>query len=648
MNYESKSGVVLPLNREHGLPKDNLEDIEMSPLRMVPEYCPVRHRANIIRLIRTILGADLVLNSAIRVYTIAGIAKQFDCASVIRDPVFTWFMAQPNSDFIDLEPETALKIGWNLGLRDVTRAAMRILVAENAMEALSPTPLSHSRRFTVLGRPRGELPDELENVIQHATNKYTERVQQVNADLVSPWVFTLLRIDQWKQFMQIGEMIGTVEPGADLPNINLNPRTSAATPLVASASLDKIRAHFFQVYRSLIQFMHGIANAPDSSAFSSETETSIERNRQCYVPRSRFMSYFTTWQTMVPLSRRALTDYWQRLTEAPMVWSEFVACQQLLVRQVTIFNSSIHFAVEEGKLPVPRGSIYQLDLIVLHQQVCTALAELKNAWAHPRDLEVSLARSGHLALGLTDEEFKYLPLWAGGLDDGTGGVFQEGHVPDADMGPIGPGPAYHTGYSVMSDFTDFSSSIAPSDAPAMSMVGTEDDFGGDRNTIDFDDTETLTSGRSKIAVPTGSTVTGTRAASSYAPSSVMTPSEGGSMVNAMARDVHDLSLGSSPTAETLEGTSNETAGGGDQTMGSAADRSVHDREDTAMADAGTAQDSSVIKISNHSDATAGANQACDGGKDGKDGKTQAVTNEDDEDDWSAPSDDDDDDLDNFM
>jgi len=69
--------------RDENLPRDNLDHIVMSQLRMVPDYCPVRHRANIIRLIRTILGEDLVLNSAIRVYTICGIAKQFDCASVI-------------------------------------------------------------------------------------------------------------------------------------------------------------------------------------------------------------------------------------------------------------------------------------------------------------------------------------------------------------------------------------------------------------------------------------------------------------------------------------------------------------------------------------------------------------------------------------
>jgi hypothetical protein len=44
---------------------------------------------------------------------------------------------------------------------------------------------------------------------------------------------------------------------------------------------------------------------------------------------------------------------------------------------------------------------------------------------------------------------KYLPLWADGLDDGSGGVFQE-PVPLAEMGPSEPGPGYHTGFTVPS------------------------------------------------------------------------------------------------------------------------------------------------------------------------------------------------------
>ncbi|KAI9781638.1 MAG: hypothetical protein M1839_005855 [Geoglossum umbratile] len=47
-------------------------------------------------------------------------------------------------------------------------------------------------------------------------------------------------------------------------------------------------------------------------------------------------------------------------------------------------------------------------------------------------------------LSLDENEFKYLPLYAGGNDDGSGGVFDE-PIPNAVTGPIGPGPKYHIG-----------------------------------------------------------------------------------------------------------------------------------------------------------------------------------------------------------
>jgi len=63
-------------------------------------------------------------------------------------------------------------------------------------------------------------------------------------------------------------------------------------------------------------------------------------------------------------------------------------------------------------------------------------------WATPQTLDVLVS--------LTDNEFKYLPVFAGGQDDGTGAVFTD-PVPEGVSGmvPIGPGPFFKTGYSAV-------------------------------------------------------------------------------------------------------------------------------------------------------------------------------------------------------
>lgn len=53
-------------------------------------------------------------------------------------------------------------------------------------------------------------------------------------------------------------------------------------------------------------------------------------------------------------------------------------------------------------------------------------------------------------LSLSDKEYAFLPLWAGGMNDGSGGVFA-GNIPIAERGaPSQPGPSYHTGSTLAS------------------------------------------------------------------------------------------------------------------------------------------------------------------------------------------------------
>jgi hypothetical protein len=66
------------------------EDGDMSPTgnyavhpEDIPEYCPVRHRAGIERLLRIIEGQDPRLDSAPKIWTLAVLAKYFDCKKIV-------------------------------------------------------------------------------------------------------------------------------------------------------------------------------------------------------------------------------------------------------------------------------------------------------------------------------------------------------------------------------------------------------------------------------------------------------------------------------------------------------------------------------------------------------------------------------------
>lgn len=65
---------------------DNIVDIgelEYPTATKIEDYCPIRHRVAIIRLLMAISYGDLVLNSAPRTATMAMVAKSLDCVGVV-------------------------------------------------------------------------------------------------------------------------------------------------------------------------------------------------------------------------------------------------------------------------------------------------------------------------------------------------------------------------------------------------------------------------------------------------------------------------------------------------------------------------------------------------------------------------------------
>ncbi|KAJ5159423.1 uncharacterized protein N7482_006427 [Penicillium canariense] len=105
------------------------------------------------------------------------------------------------------------------------------------------------------------------------------------------------------------------------------------------------------------------------------------------------------------------------------------------------------------------------DLTLFLTSVGTHVSRLSRKLLYPYGIPVSQLLATDTLCCLTDNQFRFLPLWAGGNDDGTGGVFTDHDIPVVETGGFSaPGPSVHTG-SVSSTYTDSSfSEIDPSDS----------------------------------------------------------------------------------------------------------------------------------------------------------------------------------------
>ncbi|KAI0013074.1 hypothetical protein F4779DRAFT_565566 [Xylariaceae sp. FL0662B] len=471
--------IVLPNSGNTAdLPRIDLADLILPKARVIDDYCPVRHRANIIRLLLAIQGQDLVLNSAARVYTLTGVAKILDCTNAIRDPVLMWLMAEPNSDFIDIHPDHALKIAWTLQLPTVTRAAFRILVAENAIESLCSN--RQGGQYTIFGRPRADLPDDMQTVIQYAALKYADRAQQTLARLTSDRVCDLLDITEHRKLARVEHFIKIASSGGPNPTHAMNGDEDLRH--LAAAVSNKLSQYIAQLVRNVVR-------DPPSG---SEAE-SIDHDRRCYVPRGRWTSAVEVYDALPDAARLLTSCFWENLNaslaEMQDIGDRMLDDVRRFNKKMVIMNRNACPRVPELMKMGTDDALFDLDAF-FRQLRASVLALGGRFFSKGKtELEAPLHRTRHLTLDLSDEEFQYLPLWAGGLDDGTGGVFGTA-VPDADLGPAGPGPTYHTGDSVATDI----SSIRPSDP-----------------TASLSETATMTAGRS-LAVGRSDVVSGADAA----------------------------------------------------------------------------------------------------------------------------------------
>ncbi|KAL8721833.1 MAG: hypothetical protein Q9181_007623 [Wetmoreana brouardii] len=496
----------------------------------IPEFSPIRHRNSIVRVMNAVHGVDPDLDSAVKVYTAATVARFFGITqSPLTDYIIRWIRAPPNSLFIEALPEMALKIGDSLQNYDLIRDSFAILVGEDAL-ASATGELNAS--CTVYGRTKHDIPELYKSRIEYASRSFADRVTHIFEDLVKDDMKWMETLPEFKKLMEncdesltavvaqtkaelkafirghiftvlycnlddapqpdlgseggdclyprttqaslwntldVAERVMTVTFWRALMNsgfesefhwsTNLKswPRRFAKKPQIGLGSringwapeLSEVRGRSMRRKHSLKEVHYGdlldlikrCRNRRSSLANSSGegpqqpidlkpvTEPSGLANQQAPPPMSL---------SAVP---QALKLFWSSDPTPP---SQPYADTDL--KEPTAYPTS----TEQGSgHPVDTKSASGIDfeLDKFYHDVKVYLDALCRKMLDPPDVdrtEPMYQAMTPTLLCLDDSEWKYLPLYAGGCDDGSGGTFND-DVPPADTGFSTAGPRIHTG-----------------------------------------------------------------------------------------------------------------------------------------------------------------------------------------------------------
>lgn len=447
-------------------------DLPDSKKSLPVEYSPIRHRIGIENILQALQGIPPVLDSPCKFWTFFSLARVFEIAMVtsICDLILAWLYTGTNKRLIETQPEVAYKVACGTRCRDLCRDCFAILVGEEALLLLAhsqkPVMLKRPQR-TLHGRVRDSIDDDELQRVEHASKSFVEYVldqfvQLAGADM--HWLTTLPSLQRLLDYTPINEE-----------------EQSVVHDLLTTLK-DFVRS---RIVSNLVEDRPMVLH---SSFPLAERAYPSKLYHWAYV----HMSY---------PERLMCKSFWERLKDEQ--FSHIYSAKMLKLKGASIADLGAHISALKSQDHAKIRTIQHRDLVydivrvydlfgssyvpenlaIEDVSAPAAVSHALDSWninVHPtsadrpfsftafiievsRYLQYHAGRMAGVGKGsmdyeitdtltcLTDNEFKYLPLWAGGNDDGSGGVFGDQDIPDLDTGGFSrPGPAIHTGSTISS------------------------------------------------------------------------------------------------------------------------------------------------------------------------------------------------------
>ncbi|KAH7630707.1 hypothetical protein B0T09DRAFT_123934 [Sordaria sp. MPI-SDFR-AT-0083] len=442
--------------------------------RKIPDYCPIRHRVAIMRVLHAINGNGLLLNSAARMWTVAQVAIHLEVTNIVIDPVTQWLIAPPNTKFIEICPERSFQLALALKIPSVLATAFRILVSELAVDYAVPEPSPRRPPLTWTQRRRDDYGDLPSDPVEYAARAFFERITGKIDILRSNTVFDRIRtgLNEW-----------------DL--------LKAQASIVHEHGSEELKTAHGKLLQALVGAFHNmVQSCLRKNAPLGRLATLIAAQRDHYVHKHERDSLGHLYENL-DYSQRVLTPFfWESLSNLaseghsgsgtlPLSTYNGYAIKTYAEKYASLWKAadlpqlefqqkpakgefrSNHFSKHLNEFNVHR---FEGELFVALTTFCDGVLGKMSS-----EESFQFFLSDHLLLpDPTSPEMDFLPLWANGCDDGSGGVFQNA-VPPAEMGPSEPGPAYHTGYTI------------PTTGTRTAGTGTRVGDGDDTTMMDDDD-----------------------------------------------------------------------------------------------------------------------------------------------------------------
>lgn len=484
-------------------PPSQPETVEQTSLPV--EYSASRHREGIEHILHVLEGLNPRIDTPCKMWTFFALAKIFDVATVpaICDHIISWFYELNNTRFIELHPEVTYRVACGIKSPCLCRDAFVEMVGDEALlyliRATQFKPIG-SMESLVRSRISDVLDDAEVQRIEYASKSFGDYVVRCFLQLTGnemPWLAHIVEFQKLTRHVQlypadqgiICQLVTTLKEfirgriyGALIKGRDTNRSFHVAPNLVRSENpyhrwgIDKgfvlqrligrnfwdalVWLDLYQDEAPRLESHSSIAEIGNGSlAFGAETAARI---RQVFPGEIRQMSHVFNQAVRT----RAQARHEEESLAARHAGGHVNMEMTINVRKSQSGND-VDSTYNNGPFlnptpaPTPTPCLPPVSPMPPKTDISAEIFDertFKNevhSFLRQYALEM-LQQSGpptcmqheitDTLTCLTYNEFQYLPLWAGGNDDETGGVFTDLIIPAMDVGGFSaPGPAVHTG-----------------------------------------------------------------------------------------------------------------------------------------------------------------------------------------------------------
>lgn len=513
LEYLQNDQIEASVNPQNLFPASQPETVEQAGLPV--EYSASRHREGIEHILHVLEGLNPRIDTPCKMWTFFALAKIFDVATVpaICDHIISWFYELNNTRFIELHPDVTYQVACGIESPCLCRDAFVEMVGDEAL-----LYLIRATRFKPIGTMeslvRSRISDVLDDTevqrIEYASKSFGDYVVRCFLQLTGnemPWLARIVEFQKLTRHVQlypadqgiICQLVTTLKEfirgriyGALIKGRDTNRSFHVAPNLVRSENpyhrwgIDKgfvlqrligrnfwdalVWLDLYQDEAPRLESHSSIAEIGNGSlAFGAETAARI---RQVSPGEIRQMSHVFNQAVRT----RAQARHEEETLAARHAGGHVKMEMTINVRKSQSGND-VGSTYNSGPFlnpipaPTPTPCLPPVSTMPPKTDISTEMFDERtfknevNSFLRQYALEM-LRRSGpptsmrqeitDTLTCLTYNEFQYLPLWAGGNDDETGGVFTDLIIPSMDVnGFSAPGPSVHTG-SVASTNDSFS------------------------------------------------------------------------------------------------------------------------------------------------------------------------------------------------